>query len=105
MTNEDEIISKSRQRRLVSLAKKEGCPVLMDVIADSRHVLTEHVADIIEGAEMRLRSRAILSRATGHMSPDAARMLFGPPLVRQTTTIEVGAEVVDAEIVEDADRS
>jgi hypothetical protein len=61
VTMNDEVVSKSRQRRLVTLALKEDTPILAQLMRESRSLLTEHVADVVEGAQMRIAARRMLT--------------------------------------------
>jgi hypothetical protein len=61
VTMNDEVVSKSRQRRLVTLALKEDTPILAQLMRESRSLLTEHVADVVEGAQMRIAARRMLN--------------------------------------------
>lgn len=77
-TRGDEIISKSRQRRLVTLALKENTPILAQLMRDSRPLLTEHVADVVEGAAMRIAARRMLNAPIPPaVSARLAATLFG----------------------------
>lgn len=99
----------------MQLARGEGTPILADVIRTRHDLMTEHVADTIEGAEMRLAARELLSRATNPEASDRlVRTLFGGAAVQSPTVVvegvrtgriplnQIGKNIVDGVIDDDA---
>lgn len=61
MTTREDIVSKSRQKRIVKKVEPQT-PILAQLLRErGGELLTEHVADVIEGAEMRIAARRMLN--------------------------------------------
>jgi hypothetical protein len=97
-------VSKSRQRRIAALLEKEGSRICAQLVRDSRPLMTEHVADVIEGAEMRVAARRMLN--TPVPTAVSARLVSAlfrgspNPKITQTTSMNT-SEIVEGVIEDD----
>jgi hypothetical protein len=89
-SDSDEVVSKSRRRRMVAQALTDGLPSLATTILERPELLTEHVADVVEGSDVRQRTRALLASRPPQGVMDAlAEHLFGFDRTQPTITVEV----------------